>query len=291
MTLRERATLSPAEKYDAFMGNYSYPLTISEKARTHPGEPDWYGLCAGVAIASLLWEEPKPVVVRNPQGIEVPFGSSDIKGLLALYMQKVGNHAPTEQYHVGMKCSRTPPKLLPGVTGPAPETLGAGFGRESLAECEDVNAGSFHLVLSNLVGLQQESFVMDVDSDNEVWNHAIVSYSTREVGERLPQATAAPGTVRERIVETEVRYLARGVPAWTGEGSRLPDSFETAKYKYALEIDMYGNIIGGEWLVEKFPDFIWRQARPEFQFYFHKLGDLVELSRRSSFRENLTFVP
>lgn len=284
MTLRERATLSPAEKYDIFMSNYSYPLTNWEKRRTSPTALEWEGLCHGVAAASILFEEPKPIVLKNAQGIDVPFGSADIKGLLALY---IGFVAQNDVNFVGQRCYRSLPPNHNGTD--VPVNVGAGFGRESLTECEDVNAGSFHLVLANIVGHQRETFIADITSGEEVWNHAIVSYTSRETGERRPQATAAPGTVKEKLMETDVQYMVRGVPAWLPGKALLPDSIETKKYRYALELNAAGDIIGGEWLQADYPDFLWKQAKPEFDFYFHKLRDIVDASSVSRNNEDLTY--
>jgi hypothetical protein len=267
------------------MGNYSYPLTTWEKLRTSPDALDWEGLCHGVAAASLVFEEPKPVVVKNPQGIDVPFGSADIKGLLALY---VGYVAQNDVKSVGQRC---PPLLPPNNNGTdIPVNVGTGFGRESLTECEDVNAGSFHLILGNVIGLQQETVIADITAGEEVWNHPIISYSAKETGERPPQATAAPGTVREKLMETQVRYMVRGIPSWKRENARIPISEETITYRYALELNAEGEIIGGEWLQPEYPDFLWKQAKPEFQFYFYKLKDLVEASSKSRFDDDLTFL-
>jgi len=284
MTLAQRATLSPAEKYDIYMGNYAFPLTVWEKQRTSPTALEWEGLCHGTAAASLLYEEPKPVVVKNAEGLDVPFGSSDIKGLLALYL---GYIATNNANYVGQRCNRPLPSNKNGTD--APVNVGAGFGRESLTECEDVNAGSFHLVLGNVVGLQEDSVIADLTEHEEVWNHAIVSYNVKEKGERSPQPTAAPGTVKEKILETEVSYMVRGVPAWKRENARLPDSIEKVVYRYAIELNKDGEIIGGEWLQAVHPDFLWKQSRPEFQFYFHKMKELVEASRKSEQKDDLTY--
>ena len=84
MSIAEKANLSPAEKYDAFLGRFDYPLVQAERSRTSPDRPGWEGLCHGWSVASLNFAEPKPVLLKSPNGLEIPFGSSDIKGLLTL---------------------------------------------------------------------------------------------------------------------------------------------------------------------------------------------------------------
>jgi hypothetical protein len=284
LTLREKAMLSPAEKYDLYMGNYGYPLTMYEKNRTSPFDADWEGLCHGVAAASLVFPEPKPIVVKNPSGIEVPFGSADLKGLLSLYM---GYIASNDVNFVGERCNRPVPVAPGGMD--VLINVGSGFGRESLSECEDVNAGTFHLLLANLVGRQRESFVADKSRGPEVWNYAVLEFSSRVTGTQGPGPKAAPGTVRENVVETVVTYAASSLPAWKEKAGLVEESVEKVTYRYTVELNRNGEVIGGEWLVNEFPDFLWRQAKPKFDFYFEKLGELIDRSENSKFDDDLTF--
>lgn len=41
------------------------------------------------------------------------------------------------------------------------------FNRAVLQDCRDTNAATFHLALTNLIGLQNKGFVMDVFLNNE----------------------------------------------------------------------------------------------------------------------------
>ncbi|RYZ79577.1 MAG: hypothetical protein EOP04_27490, partial [Proteobacteria bacterium] len=45
--------------------------------------------------------------------------------------------------------------------------------------CNDTNAGAFHLVLANKLGLQKKSFGVDITRGAEVWNQAAAFYSSR----------------------------------------------------------------------------------------------------------------
>ncbi|MEY2987498.1 MAG: hypothetical protein RJB13_1019, partial [Pseudomonadota bacterium] len=58
MSVDELNALSPAEKYDIFMGRFDYPTVQAELIRTHPSMPTWYGLCHGWAAASVNYSEP-----------------------------------------------------------------------------------------------------------------------------------------------------------------------------------------------------------------------------------------
>ena len=284
MSLQEKATLSPAEKYDIYMGNYSYPLTQYEKSRTHPLDLNWEGLGHGVAAASLVFPEPKPVLAKNPTGIEVPFGSADLKGLLALYM---GYVASNDVHFVGERCNRF--VASHSNTNDVLVNLGPGMGRETLAECEDVNAGTFHVLLTNWIGRQRESIIADSSRGGEVWNFPILEYSSRVLSTQGPGPKSAPGTVRENVVETLVHFAAHARPAWREKEGLVENSIEKHIYRYTVELNKNGEIIGGEWLVNDFPDFLWRQGKPQFDFYFQKLGDLVELSQNSDWDQDLSF--
>lgn len=43
-------------------------------------------------------------------------------------------------------------------------------------------------------------------------------------------------------------------------------SFSDRSYEYVLELDSFGNIVGGEWISETRPDMIWMKGRdPQFR--------------------------
>jgi hypothetical protein len=62
------------------------------------------------------------------------------------------------------------------------------------AACKDTNAGSFHVVVTNLLGLQGRSFVEDRTYDYEVWNQPVRSYKvTKNAALTGQQANALLG--------------------------------------------------------------------------------------------------
>lgn len=83
MSKSEIRKLSPVEKLDIYLGHYDYPLLKQERSRVRPTDPAWVGLCNGWTAVSLALKEPNAVIMRNKDGISIPFGSTDIK---ALYM-------------------------------------------------------------------------------------------------------------------------------------------------------------------------------------------------------------
>lgn len=241
MSLRDRSLLSPAEKYDAFRGVFSYPMVMSERNRTSPNAQAWEGLCHGWAQASYLFQEPSSVVVRSADGVDIPFGAADIKALLAILQ---GQYARTEVRSLGGRCNadfRTNPNAA------------------SVAECRDVNAGAFHLVLTNRIGLQKKGFVADVTRDQQVWNHPVYSYKSSVIGYQGPSAGASPRAVKEALVRTTMTYTIEIAQSWDLVFPNSGRYVASKVYDYRLELDAQGQIVGGEWLSGDRPDFLWTQ--------------------------------
>ena len=61
-------------------------MTFRIKFENRPTTPAWQVYCHGWTAASIAFEEPAPILVTNPDGLRIPFGSSDIKALLT-YLQ------------------------------------------------------------------------------------------------------------------------------------------------------------------------------------------------------------
>ena len=254
MTMSERAQLSPAEKYDAFIGRYDYPVVKYSRERTSPYLSVWDGLCHGWAAAATLLPEPKPVVLTGANGIEIPFGASDVKGLLAFEYGEVEGDVIRG---LGVRCEN--------------DDTNGGL---NTPECKDVNAGAFHIVLANQIGLKNQSFIAEVSRDLEVWNHPVHSFKSVVVGTQSPSPGAARATVKEVLVETTMEYAYEVMPNWKG-GVRADES---KFYKYRLELNDKGDIIGGEWMSYERPDFLWAQDLAKYPGIMSKLADIVKAS-------------
>ncbi len=186
MTTAELASLSPSEKWDLFNGRYDYPLKKRIASYASPSRPSWEGICDGWAGAALNHDEPKSITVANPDGIQIPFGSSDIKGLLSWYYARewAGGYAM-----MGRRCNG-----------------GINIGTDRCTH--DMNAGAFHIVLANRLGTDGVSFVADIDRNSEVWNHLAFDFRSRIVSSNLPRrSTSASGTVKVARVRTTVDYV------------------------------------------------------------------------------------
>lgn len=285
-------SLSPAEKYDIYSGDYSFRLTQAERARTRvlatiPGNPQfspgfsipgWEGLCHGWAPASITYAEPRAVTLRNRDGIEVPFGSADIKALLTFAMHEgVGSRTQ----FLGRRCeadlARLKSELRQGRLSQAEYDA-----QSKSLDCRDVNAGSFHVLLGNELGKRKEAFVADLTIDREVWNQGIVGYKS-SFGNVLSQRSpgAAPETAFEVDVDTQITYIQEIASNWSAQGSS--GIYATANYRYRLELNAQREIVGGHWLSEKHPDFIYRQTRAGVSQLLENLPSIYKASTNEDF--------
>jgi hypothetical protein len=260
LTEKELAMLSPAEKYDIFTGDYNYALTKHERKRTSPDAQGWEGLCHGWAPAAIHFQEPKSVLLESTDGIKVPFGSSDVKGLLT-FLQ--GQYSNARTKFLGSRCNID---------------LSEDPDAASKPECRDTNAGAFHIVVTNQIGIKKESFVADVTRDLQVWNQPVHGFTTKIVSYQDPSEGAATGTVKEAIIETTMTYTVEAGADWNAllGSDRHSDSQEY--YEYRVELDADGKIIGGEWISESRPDFLWIQKQGRFSGFFKSLKTIYDAS-------------
>lgn len=263
MTPELLGRLSPAEKYDILAGRFGYPLVGMERERTSSGAPYWHGLCHGWAPASLLFREPHPIVVTSVDGIRVPFGSSDVKALLTYAQQE--DRTGVDGSMLAARCD---------------DALDDDPDAARKPECRDINAGSFHIVVANQLGLLDASFIADITRDEQIWNQPIVGFKSAIVSESDQiHPTAAPGTQHVTTVETRLRYIREIGPSWDA----LPWSASARQnaekvYRYTLELGASGEILGGEWLTEDRPDFFWIQAAPALEGRWADLARLYQAS-------------
>lgn len=263
MSAAELDVLSPAEKYDIFMGRFDYPTVQAELIRTHPSMPIWFGLCHGWASASVNFNEPGRLVVEGATGVELPFSSGDIKALLA-YAQGVVYQPYVRA--LGQRCE------VDLVSQPH---------LRNSASCRDTNAGSFHLILTNLVGRSGQQVIADLSRGSEVWNFPIYGYTTREVERRPPSLGSAVTAASEVVVETAVEFIVElEAPNVERIGDSRSIASEQILYQYTVELDQYDRVVGGAWISEERPDFLWTQEKADFRGYYGNIESLYERSIR-----------
>jgi hypothetical protein len=149
---------------------------------------------------------------------------------------------------------------------------------EETNECEkDLNAGAFHIILTNKIGLEGQGLIADVAQSKEVWNHPIYSYQSQvSKTSQAPQVNSAIGTTRTVQVKTTITYAVETENYWWPVSNSNRSHVTQNEFRYTLEIDLYGQIIGGEWISRRRPDFLWTMSRPEkFSGNFARLSELL----------------
>lgn len=230
----------------------------------------WFGICDGWAPASIYLPRPiRPVTVRSMTGREITFFPDDLKALGSYLFSRTNTDSfSTMNYRfTGRPC--------PDRGSPRRDREG----RVRDFRCQDVDAGLFHLVLVNRIGLDRMGFMMDVDNNHKINNHPVGSY--RSVW--LNPNSGQEGSLHESVVDLNRRldppWMRRHPEARRLLGVRTlvsyrhyhwPEdrrSYETdsvaddrvreVEYEYELEIDASGKVVGGEWRSSEQPDFLW----------------------------------
>lgn len=272
MSEGELSQLSPAELYDIANDDFGYRLTRKTLKKFSPKDLWWEGICHGWAQAASHYPEPAPVVVTTKSGIKVPFGSSDVKALLAMH----------EAYNFGGKFGFVGKRCK--ASGKVP---GEGDERDRNAnppsvavaespDCRDTNAGAFHVVMGNMLGIQGKGFVADIDRFGDVWNQPLSGYSAQVLGEEAISTQQMNQGIRRRVRVEMTMVYGEELKFWTREAeangdrnfvSKFPVTGTVAqknlskKYSYIVELDANGNVIGGEWISATRPDFLWMYER------------------------------
>lgn len=146
-------------------------------------------------------------------------------------------------------------------------------------ECRDTNPGSFHLVLVQYLSdinapEAKRGFVMDVTREDQVWNQPVYGFETTiksvenvaDIEDPLA-AFRAEGTVQIAHVESKVSYGLEAGP-YVDYTEHNSSNITSKTYKYSLELDADGYIIGGEWDNgsgyggSTAPDFLWAPQGP-----------------------------
>jgi hypothetical protein len=217
-------TLSPAEKLDLLMGRYNLPLTHKVLSKYSPYAASWTGICDGWSEASLNFPEPHPTSLLNPDGISIEFGSSDIKALLSYYYA----HAKLNVWQLGRSYGATE------------------------NDAQDVNAGAFHVALTNQIGILHQGFIAEIDPGVQAWNQPVFGYTSR-VLQRVPGRT---------LVETTMMYANEISPNWNGNDRHGPAARGQKVYRYWLDLNAAGDITGGDWEQSDHPDYLWKLRKP-----------------------------
>jgi hypothetical protein len=217
----------------------------------------WEGICHGWSPASMNHNEPFPKLMTNPDGIEIPFGSTDIKALISYYYAYA--HKSPDTHQMGKRCFK------PG-----------GISNRERDCKEDLNAGAFHIVLTNRMGIDQKGFIADLMRYEEVWNHPFTAYNSIVIRQGGPDRDSAVGTFRTVDVKTEITYVTENGYDWQRVIGTKRQKSEKTVYQYRLDLASDDTILGGAWLTKDRPDFIWMMNRPrQYMGILSRLGELL----------------
>jgi len=243
------------DKYDrAFHSGKN--MAGSWESSKHSSRIQWAGHCNGMSAAAIRHQEPVQNVLRGG----IVFTPYDIKALLSEIYMSAGF-----AFTGGGRCESNPGS--PAYRNPADLT--------KMGSCEDINPAVWHLVVSNWIGIKKQSVIFDKNGDNQVWNYPLYSYSytAQEISSQdaLSKVSPRPGTgvwpfnpQASKFFEVimQVKYTKEGQ---TEILSQTLDNDPTV-YRYVLELDVSGNIVGGEWELPSqgnHPDFLWIPLEPK----------------------------
>lgn len=248
--------------------------------------PTWWGICHGWAPFAISEPAPLKAVERNG----VTFYPGDLTALMSL----VYADAPMKTKFLSQRCNSD------DISG-----LGDMANSLEIDECQDMNAGAFHVLLANRIGAESKGFVFDRTIGDEVWNQPVVGYRvsnavktgasgkglasiTRRAAIELlePGSTTDPNTGKLKAslnagngrvkrtayrwnvdaakfyyVEVDVDWITEAGPTRSSAADLEEGHTRTTEYRYILEADSTGKIMGGEWVGDS------REAHPDFSWW------------------------
>ena len=216
------------------------------------GVETWFGLCHAWAPAALLEQEPQHKVTHNGVTFEV----SDIKALLIMEYDR------PQAYMIGGRCNDK-------------EVERDEQGRITDDECRDTNAGTWHVVMANFLGIMHRPIAEDRTFDYQVWNQPVIEWKVNSM-EDIDEKSAIEALGLDTAEHTKYPYNDKAV-RWVkcnatsyyiteSDVAKVPFTDVISQYtrqdiyNYILEIGADGKINGGEWIgssITNHPDFLW----------------------------------
>lgn len=243
---------------------------LTKHGRYGDVDPDsWWGHCNGWASYTLNEDEPIREVWVRMNGNDVEECRGDTTGCILFRLGDI-NALGAELYWIdaarmlGRRCEQQ-----------SSEFEFDEAGRINNVDCRDGNAGAFHIIAANMIGVMQRPFILDLNANFEVWNYPVYRFElTRNddltLDEALAEIGAPEGTATWIYNEDAVSFRRVQMRAWIVEDAIPPtnepagddlDRYTTLEtYDYVLELDAAGDIVGGEWIGRSktdHADFVW----------------------------------
>lgn len=258
-------TDSPMAKYSRAFGLGDAPVQWERQNHGSGGsrKPEaWWGHCNGWAAAAIL----EPVPARSVQRNGVTLTATDVSGLLS-------------SVYFGCRAIGLDDRYA-GADEPAVDS----YGRPTDRTYRDVNPAVLHLLACNRIGVDKKAFVADISPGSQVWNHPVWAFEVRELRELRDGAAAVeaitakshsgpypfnPSAVRFFAVTAKFRVTLglNGPEAPANAGNAARNVW--MEYRYVLETDKDGNVLGGEWALDSrknHPDFCWVPLTPSSSY-------------------------
>jgi len=246
---------SPLQKYDRAF-NQNQDVAAKWERENHGTSqtatiPGWAGHCNGFSASATRHMEPKDDVTLDG----VTFRRADIKALLAeIYMNA------RFLFLAGNRCS-----------SPSASTIDSRIDPTVMGMCEDINPGTFHILVANWLGRANRPIVLDQTLTEEVWNYPHYGYKYSKVKVTQQQALTAigatgatykfnPNATQFYSVTMNLLYADALGSEQVGTDSAPYLQEKSKSYQYILETDDEGMILGGEWALQSqsnHPDFMW----------------------------------
>lgn len=260
----------------------------------------WEGICHGWAVAAgHSPRAEKTVWVTLPNGKRMPFYPNDIKALVSLMWA----HSTIQDNVIfeGNRCNRKNPSK--DKYGRYIDVEKDRDDTEILPRCADVHPAILHTSVMNILGIEGRSFVVDHAPKATIANQPVSGY---EISYFNPM-TGKDGDLRESLVATtdyakdpfkvsrnrdatsivgvemKMFFVDWEFPRKKEFNSAEDDKIKDFTFRYDLEINYYGQIVGGQWRVNKKgsassgdtkqPDFFWVVPK-DWRNYFQPVAGL-----------------
>jgi len=299
LSAEELKTLSPLEKLtllqpcDSVFFNPDTPKHtkfdqlksyVMKEIQPYPGMDNWWGNCNYAAQVSknirLNKTDPNRTI-SGCDGIQIPVSDDDLLAfsMMSFEVDLLNEQADPNDSMLGLRNNVVREKNIvntavcgqPISSGPMNLKKFSSLPRNA----RDVNAGSFHLVLANLLGKDHETFAIDLDPGQPTLWATVESYTSKVLKTQKPEKGAAVESVKSMLMETNLKVV---------NFHTVPTSRLDYKVRYWLELDAQDQIVGGRWASKVFPDMLW-EMKPSPNFFkpgFEFLEEYVTINPTTS---------
>ena len=269
---------SPSEKYDLLVGDNEFTLTNMMKSEGNEVQkdkngdvPEWMGICHGWSPASYLSKAPKKSikVLAYDNKTMIEFLPDDIKAIATLFWAETRYQTK----FIGGRCIYNDIKEIPKDT----ET---GLWLED--SCYSINPAAFFIVMGNQIGIRKQNLIFDPQVNGEIWNQPVYGYSIKyfnlldDVNHENASTAKVPISFVKSLNNTLFNYMIskknKRSEFYLGVNMTVNFVFENhpvhdekqqmnnnqnIDYSFILELDQNEDIVGGEWLDNFHPNFMW----------------------------------